>query len=259
MRAAAEDLISGLTRYYFWSLLAWQDVKQRYRRSMIGPFWLTLSMGVMIGMIGVLYAGLFHQEIGGFLPYVAAGIILWTLISSIITESCATLITAGSLIKQIEIPYSVYIYRMVARNYIVLAHNALIWILVALVFGVAPRWSLVALPFSLLLIAANGVWIGLLLSLLCARFRDIPLIMASLVQVAFFVTPIMWRPGDLPGRSAFVFANPFYHFIELGRGPLLGAFPTLGTWTVTLAVTILGWGITFLFFARFRPRLAYWV
>ena len=118
--------------------------------------------------------------------------------------------------------------------------------------------ALLVLP-GLVLVAANAVWVGLLLGMVCARFRDVPQIVTSLLRPVFFLTPIIWKPELLGKRMGFVDMNPFFHFIELVRAPLLGQVPAPLTWTVVLAITAGGWLVTFLFFRRFRSRIPYWV
>lgn len=120
---ALADLTEGLARWRLWGLLAWQDIKQRYRRSSLGPFWLTISMGVMIGTLGVLYGKLFKMAIQEYLPFLCLGLLTWTFISTSILEGCTVFIASESVIKQIKLPLSSHVYRLVWRNLIILGHN----------------------------------------------------------------------------------------------------------------------------------------
>jgi ABC-type polysaccharide/polyol phosphate export permease len=256
---ALADLAEGLARWRLWGLLAWQDIKQRYRRSSLGPFWLTISMGVMIGTLGVLYGKLFKMEIQEYLPFLCLGFLTWIFISTSITEGCTVFITSESIIKQIKLPLSSHVYRLVWRNLIILGHNFVVFVVVALVFRVWPGQSgLLVIP-GLLVIALNVTWIALLLGIISSRFRDVPLIVASLVQVVFFLTPILWKPSLLGRRVGFVDMNPFYHLIEIVRMPLLGHSPTFLSWIAALVIAAIGWSTTFLLFSRFRKRIAYWL
>ena len=110
-----------------------------------------------------------------------------------------------------------------------------------------------------MIICATGGWVSILLGMICARFRDVPQIVASFIQVAFFLTPIIWKPELLVDRIGFVQFNPFFHFVELIRAPLLGNAPNTISWIVTLGITLAGWLITFIIFRRFRNRIAYWI
>jgi ABC-type polysaccharide/polyol phosphate export permease len=256
---AARDLAAGLVRWWLWALVGWWDIKQRYRGSVLGPFWLTLSTAIMIGSLGVLYSQLFQIEIQTYLPYLSLGILGWGLISSLLNESCTAFISAEHVIKQIRMPLSVHLYRVVLRNLIVFAHNIVVFAIVALAFAVPVGWAdFMVLP-GMLLLLLGMLPAGLLLAALCARFRDIPQVIASLLQVVFFVTPIMWRPELLGPRAALAVFNPFNCFIDLVRAPLLGQWAPATSWLVALGATIACWLVAFPFFARFRARIAYWV
>lgn len=253
------DLVQGARMSYLWGRLGLLDIRQRYRRSVIGPFWLTLSMAAMVGSLGVLYAGLFKVEVSNYLPFMTLGIIVWGLVSGLITDGCISFIGAEGIIKQIDLPLSIHVYRTVWRNFIILGHNVIIFAVVAMVFSIWPGWiGLLALP-GLVLLGLNGVWVGMLLGLISARFRDLPQVMTSIVQLAFFFTPILWKPELLPDRAWVVDVNPFFHVIELVRAPLLGQFPGVTSWLAVFATTFLGSIVTFVMYCRYRWRIAYWI
>lgn len=256
---AVLDIVLGARASHLWGLLGWQDIRQRYRRSRIGPFWLTISMGMLVGALGVLYAGLFRVDVAELLPFLALGFVIWGLVGGLVTEGCMAFIAAGGMIKQVAVPLSVHVYRVVWRNLIIFGHNFVIYVIVAGVFSIWPGWvGLLALP-GLALLCVNGVWMGLLLGLVSARFRDVPQIASSVLQVAFFLTPIIWKPELLPGRPLLVDLNPFFHFLDLIRAPLLGQAPGVNSWLTVLAVTVAGWLFTLLVYRHYRWRIAYWV
>ena len=255
---ALRDVVEGACAFRLWGMLGWQDIRQRYRRSTLGPFWLTISMGALVGGLGVLYAGLFRVDVADYLPFVAAGLIIWGLLSGLITEGCAAFIGTESIIKQVNLPLSVHVYRVVWRNLIVFAHNIVIYVAAAVIFSLQPGWTgLLVLP-GLALLCLNGVWMGLLLGLVSARFRDVPQIVASVVQVAFFLTPIIWKPELLPDRAFVLDLNPFFHLVELVRAPSLGQAPGLVSWLAAAGIALGGWLVTLLMYRRYRWRIAYW-
>ena len=253
------DVVQGARAVHLWGALGWQDIRQRYRRSKLGPFWLTISMGVLVGALGTLYAGLFDIEVAVYLPFVTIGFVVWGLISGLITDGCTAFINAESIIKQVSLPLSVHVYRVVWRTLIIFAHNAVIFVVVAILFSIRPGWAgLLALP-AVALFCLNGVWVGLLLGLLSARYRDVPQLVASFVQVTFFLTPIIWQPELLTGRAFMLHFNPFFHFLELVRAPALGQIPEPASWLAALGVTLVGWLATLVLFCRYRWRIAYWL
>ena len=253
------DIRNGWRRYSLWGTMGLQDIRQRYRRSIIGPFWLTISMGVMVGALGVLYGAIFQQDLENDLPYIAAGFVTWGLISSLVQDGARAFISAEGLIKQLNAPLSIHVYRAVWSNLIIFAHNIWIYFFVAIWFGHCPGLTLLLLIPTVALLLLNGLWMGLLLGLLSTRFRDIPQIIASVVQVMFFITPIIWRERMLPDRALFLDLNPFYYLVELVRAPMLGELPSLGIVLGSVLITIAGWAFALLFYTAYRWRLAYWV
>lgn len=257
--SAVRDIVDAVAAWPLWGRLGWQDVALRYRRSVLGPFWLTLSMGVMISSMGYLYSQLFHMEISVYLPFITLGLLVWNLISNLLNEGCQTYIQGEGLLRQVALPTMMFPLRVVWRNLIIFVHNFVVYLGVAVIFDIRPGWAaLLAIP-GLVLVLMNAVWVAMLLGMLSARFRDIPQIIGSIIQVLFFVTPIIWTPDLVGDRALIVDANPFFHFIEIIRGPLLGKMPTLLNWEVVVGFTVVGWLVSFLFHRRFHVRVAYWV
>jgi ABC-2 type transport system permease protein len=260
IRETLADLAGGLKHWELWSTLGWHDIRQRYRRSFIGPFWLTLSMGIMVAGLAYLYGSLFAKHTdGNYLPYVATGMIVFNLISSVAIEGSMIFIVSASLILQLKAPLSVYIYQMLWRNLLIFAHNITIYVIVLMFVRIDLGWNFFLAFAGLFLIMLNGVWVAVLLGTLSARFRDIPPIVGSILQVAFFLTPIFWLPSSLPDRAHFVQLNPFYYLIEVVRMPLLGKTPDLTIWLVVIGLNCATALVAIFFFARYRERIAYWV
>lgn len=253
------DVSAAVRRWPLWMRLGWQDVLLRYRRSLLGPFWLTLSMGLMIAVLGSIYGDILRLPRAQYLPFLATGIITWGLISALVSEGCQTFIESDWLIRQLDLPLSMFPMRVVWRNAIVFVHNAAIYGLLLVLLPIPVGWgALAALP-GLAVLLANGLWCGALLGLLSARFRDLPQIVSSLMQVAFFATPIFWSTEALSGTSALVSANPFFHLIEVVRAPLIGHPVPVQSWYVVCALSLAGWAVAVLAFRRFHRRISYWV
>jgi ABC-type polysaccharide/polyol phosphate export permease len=256
---AIRDIIGGLSNYHLWSMMGWQDIKQRYRRSTIGPFWVTLSMAFTITGLGLVYGTLFKQNLTTYLPFVCLGMIMWEFISKCILDGSLAFVTLEGLIKQIRLPLTTHIASVIWRHMIILAHNAVIYILVLILFGVRPGWEIFYLVPGFALVLLNLLWVALLFATICVRFRDVPLIVQTIVQMLFFITPVFWLPSLMPQRSVLVLGNPFYHMLELLRAPLLGKAPEIDSWIFLLCTLIIGCLGTFLLFSRFRRRVPYWL
>ena len=256
---AWHDLAAGFSKVWMWWALAWQDIRLRYRGSMLGPFWLTISTLVMVGAMGVIYSQLFRMDMSTYLPFLALGLIAWQLLSTTITEGCDTFLREAAVIQQVPMPFSIQAYRNVCRNFIVFAHNLVIVPIGLLAFAVPLDWYVLAIIPGFVLLAINGLWISILLGLVSTRFRDVPPIVASVLQILFFMTPIIW-PAEMLGRyQAIATFNPLFAAVDVVRAPLLGAPTAETSWIILLVTTLLGCGVTFAIFARFRSRIAYWI
>lgn len=259
LRLAIADIVQGTTHVHVWSTLGWQDVLQRYRRSLLGPLWLTISTGMIVAIMGPLYGRLFGQDLSEYFAYLAIGFVIWQAISQVINESCATFIAAESYIKQVKLPLSIHILRMVWKNAIYFFHNMIVVVLVLAWVRPPLTAGLLLFPVGLLLLALNGYLFGTMLAMVGARFRDIPLIVANVVQAAFFLTPILWRPEMLGRHQWTVDLNPLFHFVEILRAPLLGMPLRAMSWLAVIAITLAGAAAMLAMLTRFRARVAYWV
>jgi ABC-type polysaccharide/polyol phosphate export permease len=258
---ALADLAAGFSRSWIWSRLAYQDIKLRYRGSVLGPFWVTLTNLVMIVAMGTIYSSLFHTEMATYLPYVMVGLLIWQFISGLIVDGCATFTAAADVIQQVPMPFSVQAYRVIYRNLLLLAHNAIIIPFGLAIFAVPVTWHLLDVVPALVVLSVNGLWITLLLGTISARLRDIPPIVANIVQVVFFLTPMFWPMHAISGDhlKQLLILNPFFAALDVMRAPLLGLPPEPTSWPILLACTVIGSLCGFAFFIRFRERITYWI
>jgi ABC-type polysaccharide/polyol phosphate export permease len=253
------DFYRGLSNASLWMLLGWSDTRLRYRRSVLGPFWITLSMAVLIVVLGVIYSQIFHTDIRTYLPYLALGFIVWGFISSSINESCLAFQESERIIKQVGLPLSVFVFRVVWRNFIVLLHTIILVIPIWLIFRIVPNsFSLLALP-GVALVFLNQCWLGVVLAVISARYRDVPPIVTTVLQITIFATPIMWTVSSLGDNSFIAYGNPVYHFIEIVRGPLSGELPSPLSWAVTVTTVVVGTVFAAFFLERKRHRIVYWL
>lgn len=239
--------------------MAMQDIRLRYRGSLLGPFWLTLSTGILVGAMGVIYARLFHTDIVRYMPFLAIGLVVWQFISSLITEGCQSFLAVQGIILQVPMPFSIHVYRVVCRNFIVLAHNFVIVVVVLVLFHAPIGWNVFLIIPALLVLAVDGVCVSVFFGMLSARFRDIPPIVASFIQVLFFVTPIFWPVEALGPYQHVAELNPLFAAIDVIRAPLLGVAFAPYSWSVLITSTFFVAVLTFAFFSRLRSRIAFWI
>jgi lipopolysaccharide transport system permease protein len=255
----ASDLYGGLAAWELWTFMGWQDIRQRYRRTILGPWWLAISTGLLVLGLGFLWSELFSVEVRSFLPFFVIGYVLWMFLSGVLNEACTGFTQFEGYIKQQRIPFSAYLYRIGMRHVIISAHNAVVIVVIVLWSG--PAWSfnnLWAIP-GLVVFAAAVLMMSVPVAILCTRFRDLPQIVNNVLQMAFFFTPIFWRPETLHNFRWIADYNPLAHLIDIVRLPLLGIAPgiQLWLWCMGLLVGSLAFGAWLL--GRYGHRLAYWL
>lgn len=251
----------------FWNTLSlaralgYQDIKENYKRSLIGPFWFTIAMAVQIGAIGVIFGLLFGQNLQTYLPFLATGIIAWTFISSTINESANVLIVSESMVKQIPLPPYLYVLRVLWKNLLILGHNLIVIPVLFIILGFEFKMEMFLFVPGMVLVALNLAWFGTLLSFIGVRFRDTPPMVSALLSIAFYATPIMWSTDQLPQGviTEVVQLNPFFQLIDLIRNPLLGVSPSVQSWAISIGAVFIGWFGTHLVAKRISKLVPFWV
>jgi lipopolysaccharide transport system permease protein len=258
-RLAARDVVDGLRLWPLARTLGWLDIRLRYRGSVLGPFWLTLSTAVMVASLGVLYSVLFHTDVHEYLPFLALSQVLWAFLNSLVGDGCTAFTQAEGMIRSVRMPLFLHALQTLVRNVLVLAHNIVVIVVVDIIFSVWPGWhALLALP-AVAVWVVDGLAVCLLLGSFCARFRDVGPIVGSIMQIAFFLTPVIWQPEQLGRHAVLLPFNPFFALLEILRAPLLGKVPTSETWLAAVLYSLLLCGVAWLLFVRARGRVAFWI
>lgn len=257
--AAFQDLCDGLGQWRLWTALGWQEIKLRYRRTVLGPFWVTLTTLLMIVSLGLLWGVLFGMDLSTYFPYLAAGYIVWQTIGFSITESCILFIDAGDIITSRKVPYTVFPLQFTYRHLIIFMHNITVFVGVAFVFPVDFNANILWAFPALALILLNILWVSYAVGMIGARFRDVQPIVTSLVMMLFFMTPVFWKKEMLRDRAFVADFNPMTHYVEILRAPLLGQDPQWLSWFIVLGITALGVMFASFIFCRSRSRIVYWV
>ena len=263
---ALQDVRDGWAHRELGGHLGWQDIRQRYRRSLLGPLWITISMAVTAIALGILYAGLFGNPLEEQLPYILVGFIVWGFIAGCINEGSEVFIANVGLITHLPAPITVHVYRLIWRQVLFFGHNLAVYAVMLIIFPQPLGWaSLTAIPAFVLLVL-NGAWVALAAGIVSTRFRDLTPITQSIVQLRFLMTPIVWIYGDLLNSP-----NP--SIAERAASPSSTRSCTssrssarharrrahLRHWLVVLVITVVGWALTFVIRRRYRARVAYWV
>lgn len=254
-----QDFKKALSQYRIWLHLGLLEVKQRYRRSVLGPWWISISMLIFVVVMSIIFSRLFVQNLPQYMTFFTSGFLLWTFISSCINESVDIFRINSGFIKQISLPYNLYVLKFLTKHVSFLAHNFVVYFLVICFFKFNPGWvGLLAIPGILLLIV-NMYWISLLVAVVSTRFRDMVPIINSAVQILFFVTPISWMPKLLGETSIIVKLNPVVYLLDVARLPLQGIAPSMNTWTIVIGIACFGLIVSLAVFNSVRSRIPFWV
>ena len=258
---AHRDIVDGLNLWPVWGALAWHDTRIRYVRTLLGPLWITVSMAVSVFALGFVFSKIFNTDLTTYLPFLTAGLLIWGFISGVLLEAAATFPSAQLIILSVSAPYSMHAYRGVLRQIIIFGHNVLVYLGVVLFVGVSVTPATLLFFPALILVCIVMAWVTLMVALIGTRFRDLQPIITTILQLFFFITPLIWDRDQLAGRAhpIWVDINPFYHLVEIMRAPMLGKVPSLLTVAVVVAIAIGGWIATYAMFARFRRRIPYWL
>ena len=260
LRLARSDYVRGLLAWRIWLRLGLGDIRIRYKRTVLGPLWITLSMTATFVAMGMLFSAVYRNDVHRFLPYLAAGMVTWSAMSAVAQEGPQIFVNAHHVISSLRVPLVVHVLRCVVRNAMIYFYNSAAALASYLLLGGEPRAAHFLLLLYLPVFFATLSAAGLILAIIGARYRDLGPIIGVGTQLLFFMTPIMWNLDDLPNaRKWWVMINPLYHLIEIVRAPMLGAAPPLLSVAVSLGCLLLlglaGYGL----FSLFRRRIPYWL
>jgi ABC-type polysaccharide/polyol phosphate export permease len=257
--AKNNDLVEALNAYDLWLFLAWLDIRLRYRRSKIGPLWITLSMTIFCLTLGTVYSKLLNVDGDEYLLFLSVSFVIWGLISSLLLEFPNLYVENSAYIKDMRINPLTILLRGVARNIVVFAHNMLIIVGIYIYFNLELSAVVLLVIPGLILVLMNLLAIGVSLSIVGARFRDVGQINQSLVQVLFFLSPIMWFPRLVPADSLILRLNPIAYFLDLIRSPLLGSAPSLSSWGAAILTLIVFSSAGVFLYQKKNSQIPLWV
>lgn len=262
---ALREMVAVGRNYEVWSTLALSDAKLRYRRTTLGHLWITISTALTVLTVGLVYQQIFGHQTGAqravYLPFFAAGFVLWSFMSQTIADGCTTFIQNSGLIKSLPLSLLLHVYRLMAKSLVLLAHNLIIVVVLWLFFRWPIDWSLLLVLPALVVIVIFLFGLNLTLSIICTRFRDVQPIVTALLQLLFLLTPVIWPPSSVQGTSVALLLdlNPFYYLIEIARAPLLGQPSSWAIWGGALLISLTSLLIGAWLYGRIGHRVPYWL
>lgn len=256
---AWDDIVQSFVLWQRWVYLAKTDIAARYRRSVIGPFWIMLTNAFMLTCIGFTFSYLWQGHIADYMPYFGVSYLIWNMLSTLMGEATDSYVEAAAIIQNYPTYKLMWVLRIVCRNLIILMHMIPIYVVLALIF---PIFKLSQIGYMLLafpVFVVHCTWISSIIATLSTRYRDVKRLITLLIFVIFLVTPIIWQAQTLKTHTWLYEANPFYHMIELMRDPLLGLPISQVTWFVNIGLMIAGCLFAFILHRFAVRRLFYWL
>lgn len=259
MNAVFSDIVRTSRLTELWLHLGWSEVERRYRRTLLGPLWHTLTIAVFIMSMGLIWASVLHIDFRAFVFHLTPSLIAWGLISSLIVEATSVFLRAKQTVLTVSMPYPVLVLGLIWKLLIIFTHHISLVVILLVVYRTPPSLNMLLLVPSVALVALNSIWIVTLIGIICLRFRDLQMLIGVAMNIAQFVTPVYWPVERIaPSLGWVVQYNPLYHLLEIVREPLVGHVPALENWLWCLAMLVIGSTLTFIIYALTRDRLAYW-
>lgn len=256
MTGSLAEFVTAARAWRQWSQMALTEIGMQYRRSILGPFWLSLHSLLFISALGIVYSLLFNMSASNFVPYFATGLLAWNFLSSFVNEGANTFTAHSVILRNLNLPLPFFAYKVASKQAIVFLHNLFVLVPVFLIFpDNISVTCLLSFP-AIIIYIINGVALCVLLGILCSRFRDLSNMVSSIMNVLFFITPVFW-PASTIRNSKIVEFNILHHYIEIFRAPLLGMVPTTFSITMVAGFTLFLWLVTIIVFVRYRWRVVH--
>jgi ABC-type polysaccharide/polyol phosphate export permease len=244
-----------------WLYLAYQDVGARYRRSLLGPFWIAAGTVAQATSMGIVFGAIFRSPVTELLPYIMGGLIVFNFSGIAFTDGPETFSAAASTIRAFPLPISFHLYRMIVRNLINVGHNLIVFFIVFLICRHTVQVTPLIVP-GVILVTLFVAGASAITAVVGLRYRDIKFLLPYLWQIIFFATPVLWKadaiPKGDPRRIIFEY-NPVYYLVEVVRRPLLGEPILPNIWPVSIGLVVILLPISLIVFSIYRKRIALWI
>ena len=258
--AGWREIVEGCQQWRLWYLMGSGDLRRRYVRSKLGQIWIILSTAIMFTVSAIAWSFLWNIPIREMLPFMAIGMVTWGFVSTLINESTLALVSSSHYFNNQYICASTVLYAVIYRNLITFLLNMIIPLIICIMFTTGfSIYALLSLPGVLLLVISCS-WIAFVVAIVCTRFRDIVQIVGSLLQILFFLTPILWKPEivSMEVRNLLIY-NPFAVLLAIVRDPLLNQPVPLEYWGAAFGFSVVGLLLTLPLIGKFRRRIIYWL
>ena len=258
--SALEDIWRGLCMIGIWLLLSWKDFENSYRRTAFGVLWVIVSFAFFAGVKILIFSNISSAETGDYYSlYIMTGFWVWMFLMQTVPSAPLTFVNVQGWIKSEPLPYSLYVYQSVMREYYNFLLTGLVVAVGVFYFGDVTKINYLGLACALCFLAVNAFALKLLFGVVGARIRDLAHLVRAIMLPLMFLTPIFWQPKQMGDLMAYLWWNPFYHYIEIIRGPITDGVIPLESWQFTGVsfglLLIAGYTV----FGVSKRRIIYWL
>lgn len=259
MKEGIKDVLNAISRKDIWLYFAISDTRARYARSTLGPWWITLGTALGVIGLGLVWSAVMGVDLHVMLPNLAVGLVLWFMISGIISESSNCFNNQSSIIRNYPLPLALHTLRLLSKHLINFGHNIFIVLIVFCIYG-SPNALGIAWAFiGFVIIMLNLSWISLLISIMGSRFRDLGPSIDALMPVLFFLTPILYKKSDVVSSVAWFAYNPISTLFCLVKNPLLSLPITPSDYVSMTAFGLIGWVLALVVLGRNKKHIVFWI
>lgn len=246
-------------RGYIWRT-ALAEVRTRYAGAGLGALWNLLQPLSMILVFTVIFTQLMPRagELGAPYPvYLCAALLPWSAFGECISRGTQAFITNAAYLRKMPIPEQVFVAQTALATAIGLTLSFATLIVVAAALGHYPSWHWLLLPGPLLLLIGLGFGLGMMLGTLNAFLRDVGQVVPIVLQVWFWLTPVVYPKSILsPTMRAVIEWNPVYPYMESIRSLFITReLPNASLWIAMLAWTIASSALGYVVLRKLRPEL----
>ncbi len=238
--------------------LGWYDFTTSYRRSLIGPFWITIQFCVWIGALTLILHAQLGDSMGSYAMYVALGMLVWEPMVGAMIEGPKHFSQHAQLIKSVPIKLSQLSVRKLAFLLFRAGMTIPVVLALMLISNAPITLSTLLLAPAVILVLMTMYSCIVLFGFIGAYQRDFEFFVPAATRFLFFVTPIIWQANE-GIRKTISFFNPFTYYLEIVRGPLLGAPPSLLTWAIVTAISFAGFIAALTVQSFFRKSVIFWI
>ena len=257
MRDGIADITAGLRMQDLIGHLVARQVQRRFSRTALGPAWVLVTFAGYLGLMTLVSSAVLNLEPSSIVPHIAVGIALWLFLTATFTECSLVFVNNKQHLINTPLPYSAFIFSSLLANMVMLGIYVGATFILLRVFAVPFNGNIAWLLLTLPIFFGFVLGTSLVLAVVSSFVRDMAHLVATIMQLGIFVTPVWWREQDLHRFDQALVFNPFVHMINIVRDPLLGYPPQQTALVAAAVISVVVLVVGVVSFSMSRGRIAY--